>query len=149
MKNILLPLDYYSDPRRVLKDLLAFLQGVEGHCNLFLLDTYMVPYSSSNEVIPTHDERRRQSIEKLHDLLDGAQELSTNGKVSFEIISQMGTPVNVVARIIQEKGIDCVVFGTNEGRSGDPKQDEITKLLNRLHCPIVVLPLAVATQGVK
>ncbi len=134
MKNVLVPLDFDNDARKVLKDLLSLLQGMEGDLKIFLLDTYMVPSSPSGHVIHAHDELRRRSLERLQEYLNAAKELLGDRKVSFEAVSQMGTPANVISRVVKERDIDCVVLGVGQ------KQEEIVNLLNRLHCPMVVLP---------
>lgn len=142
MKKILLPIDFYDDSGRVLQEVLSFLHGVEGDFKLSLLSTYMVPVLSSGQIINTHDELRNQSLERLKKEFHAAKELSTDGKIVFESISQMGTPANVISRIVKEKNIDCVVVGTKEGKTGGPKQEIILNLLNQIHCPMVIVPFS-------
>lgn len=140
MKNILVPLDFYGTTQEAWKDLLSFLQGIEGPPTVFLLDTYMVPVSHTGQVIHAHDELRRRSQERLKEELGAVQKLATGGMVRFETVSQMGTPANVICRVILEKGIDGVILGSRNGRGGGSKQEEIVRLLNRINCPVVVLP---------
>ncbi|GEM_PF-5887515 len=143
MKNILLPIDLYDDSRRVLQEVLTFLHGVEGNSKVILLTTYMVPASVSGQIINTYDALRNQSLEKLKKELHAAKELSTDVKISFETISQMGAPANVISRLMKEKNIDCVIVEKwGNGTDGGPKQEAIIRLLNHLHCPMVVLPFS-------
>lgn len=136
MKNILLPIDLYSDPQRILKEVLTFLQSADGRFKVFLLKTYTVPASLSDQVINTHDRLKAQTTNALRKELYIAQEFAEDGKISLEGITQMGSPVNVISRTVKEKGIDCVVMEKEDGS----KQEEIIRLLNHIQCPMMVLP---------
>lgn len=141
MKNILLPIDFYDDSQRVLRGIVSFLEGVQGDFKLFLLTTYMVPLAASAQIINAHDALRNQSLEKLKKELQVAQGLSQNRKVIYETVAQMGTPANVISRIVKEKNIDCVIVGMKVGKAGGPKQEIVINLLHQIHCPVVILPL--------
>lgn len=136
MKNVLLPIDVYNDPRKVLSKAMAFLREIEGHFNIFLLKTYLVPTSSSNQVIHDHDNLQNQSLQELQKELKGIKKLSVNGKMTFESLLQMGRPIHAIARIIKERDIDCVILGPAEGL----KKEENQNLVTHLHCPVVILP---------
>jgi len=131
LKNVLLPIDFYQDPKQALKDLSAFLKGREGEFKILLLSTYMVPVSPSDRLITAHDDLRRQSLEKLKNALQTFQ-IFSDGKISFETISQMGLPANVIARIVPERKIDCVIVGRGT-------QAELVGLLHRVGCPVMIL----------
>lgn len=135
MKSLLLPIGICRDPRWSLKDLLMFLEETGRKFKVILLDTYLVPVSPSERLIYTFEQMRKESLKKLQDELHAAKVLVSSGKVSFEVVSQMGSPVNVVSRIVKEKGIDCVVMG----RDGSLKKDEMSQILDRVSCPIFAL----------
>lgn len=137
MKNILFPLDLYQNSQSALKQALTFLLTMGGHFNVFLLKTYMVPVSSSEEVIDTHDELQSQLLKKLQEVLKITKKLVPDEKMSFETLLQMGKPVNVIARVVKEKNIAYVVLGPLSSSA----QEETTYLLSHISCPIVVLPL--------
>ncbi len=166
MKNILLPIDFYDDSQRVLRGIVSFLEGVQGDFKLFLLTTYMVPLAASAQIINAHDALRNQSLERLKNTLQVAQKLLNcqpqsgvegktpsgfaggGGDVSpykrklvYETVAQMGTPANVISRIVKEKNIDCVIVGMKVGKTGGPKQEIIINLLHQINCPVVILPL--------
>lgn len=141
MKTILFPLSYVEDSGAALKELVLFLGKVEDTFQVYLLDTYMVPISSPDELIFIHDELRRQSREKLQKEADLIKGFAQAGKVSFEVISQMGTPVNAVSRLVKEKQIDAVVMAIVIKHQHIVKQHEFLTLLGRLNCPIILLPL--------
>ena len=139
MKNILLPIDVYNTPEKTTQNALTFLHKLEGHFRIFLLKTYLVPASLSNQVIETHDELQNRSLKELQKELLAAQSISPSGKLSFESFLQMGRPINVIIRVVKEQNIDCVILGPLDGL----KREENLNLLSRLHCPVIVLPLPV------
>lgn len=134
MKNLLLPIDFYPDPQKVLKDVISFLYGVSENFKIFLLSTYRVPLSPSKQLIAEHDELKKQSLEKLRKAMHVAQELYENEKITFDLISQMGAPAHVITRVVEEHDIDCVILGMDENLK---TEDYLWK---HIHCPILILP---------
>ena len=136
MRNLLLPIDLYPDLPTVLKELLSYLQNLSGSFKLFLLATYLVPASPSGRLITAHDELKKQSVARLKQALQLAQELCpVRKKVSFETLSQMGSPNHVIARIAEEHQIGCVILAMNE------KINAENYLWKHLRCPVLLVPL--------
>lgn len=136
VKKVLIPTDFSQASHRVIARGLSFFKSFSESYKLFLLNTYMVPLASSAQVIVLNDELKNKSIAGLVQDLQMLKDQSDATEVTAEIISQIGALENVIPRIVKEREIDCVVMGMDDRL----RQEGISAVLNRVQCPILVIP---------
>lgn len=138
MKTVLLPIDYFKNDPDPLKKALAYLQALGGHVNILLLKTYVVSSDNNETIIDTHDSMQKNAADELSQLLKRAQDLCTGADFSFETVLQMGSTANVITRFVKKKPVDCIILPTI---STNPGTDEALSFLEKIACPVVMLPL--------
>lgn len=108
---------------------------MEGESRVLLLNVYLPPPSPPQTLVSVHDKLRKHSVQKLEEERASFQKHATSSKISFETLSHIGSPENVIPYLIQEQKIDCVILGI-EGNL----QNGTVKLLSRIECPALVIP---------
>lgn len=111
-----------------------------GSCyHMVLLNTYLVPATPANQLVAVNDEMKRKSLAGLKKECKVAQALVKDEKMTFEILTQMGSLESVMARVIEEKKIDLAIMAMD----GSKNRDEILGILRRLSCPLLIVPVGV------
>ncbi len=106
------------------------------HCRVILMNAYLPAGSSPDRWIDAHDAMKRESSDRLGQELARLQAEGSPNGFTFETLSYLGSIENVMPHLVREENVDYVVLGVQP----EPKKDRLVKLLNRLPCPILVVP---------
>lgn len=135
MKTILVLVDFSEASQKAIRFISQFFIDHHLSTRILILNTYLVPHGSQN-IISQNDELRNYSLAGLDKVLSFAKEHVRGDHVMLETICRMGTLSNVASSLVQEEGVDLVIFGVNR----EPEFDRLYGLLQENHCPIMLLP---------
>lgn len=138
MKKVLIPTDFSPAAQRALHFGVSIFETSGVGANFILVHTFPFPVNASNSWVEVHDVWKRTSAQSFAAELEEARRVYAPKKVSFETLSFIGSLDNVLVHLVRERGIDCVIWGTDPA-SG--KEEEIARVLSRVSCPLVVVPL--------
>lgn len=138
MKTILIPTDFTASSKHALRHALLLSQERGGSAKLVLLNTYLLPLSSSpQKLVDVHDELRQRSMEKLNEeVLSLKKDYPIPSQISFEVLPSLGSLESVLGNLTREQKIDYVILGMN----GHPTKEEIVKILKHIHAPLLIVP---------
>ncbi|MCC6273965.1 MAG: universal stress protein [Deltaproteobacteria bacterium] len=137
MKKVLIPTDFTPAARRALHFGVSIFETSGVGAKLILVHTFPFLVNASNSWVEVHDEWKRNSAKSFADVLEEARRIYSPKHVSFETLSFIGSLGNVLVHLVRDRGIDCVIWGTDP-ESG--KEEEIARVLSRVSCPLVVVP---------
>ncbi|MCE9624613.1 MAG: universal stress protein [Deltaproteobacteria bacterium] len=136
MKDVLIPTDFSTASKNALESALPILKNGKEPIHVLLLNTFLVPFAPPAESVALHDQLKQYSLDSLEKTRAELEAKTPPGEISFEALSYMGSLENVVAFLVQERKIDCVVLGTDR----KSRSDEVIKIMGRVSCPILIVP---------
>jgi len=137
VKKVLIPTDFSPAAQRALHFGVSIFETSGVGAKLILVHTFPFPVSASNSWVEVHDAWKRNSAKSFAEQLEEVRRVYAPKNVSFETLSFIGSLDNVLVHLVRERGIDCVIWGTDPD-SG--KEEEITRVLSRVPCPVLVVP---------
>ena len=149
MKTILLPTDFSPSAHNALEYALSLFKDEPAH--FILLNAYYLIHSSQEMLISVEDILRDNSIRALQKELIFMDNRTTHQPVEIEIMSRRGAPLEVIKKVIMERGVDVVVMGTG-GSSGLKEKligSNTAHLIKNTRCPIIVVPEGVSYHQPK
>jgi nucleotide-binding universal stress UspA family protein len=136
MKTLLMVTDFSQAAGTVLRAAVDFFGDCTAFCHIILLNTYLIPATPANQLVAVNDEMKKKSLEGLKKECKVAQELIKDKKMTFEILTQMGSLESVMVHIVEDKKVDLAIMATD----GAKNRDEILAILRRLSCPLLIVP---------
>jgi nucleotide-binding universal stress UspA family protein len=133
VKSALLPVDFSQNSRKLVEEALSYLQERKAPCRVLLLNTYLIPRTPFDRLLEVHDELRKKSTNGLEEELERIRAIMTSPEIAFEILSYMGSLENVIVYLAEERKVDCIILGKEDGNLRK-------SLLSRLDCAILTLP---------
>lgn len=89
------------------------LKNTDKPTQIILLNTYLLPQNSADDYIKIHDTLKQQSLTKLDKLRRDLEKNNPNKKISFTILSHMGSQENVIEHLMKNQNIDEVITNKN------------------------------------
>jgi nucleotide-binding universal stress UspA family protein len=136
MKTLLMVTDFSQAAGTVFRAAVDFFGNCAVFCHVILLNTYLIPATPANQLVAVNDEMKKKSLEGLKKECKVAQELIKDKKMTFEILTQMGSLESVMVHIVEDKKVDLAIMATD----GAKNRDEILAILRRLSCPLLIVP---------
>lgn len=140
VKTILLPTDFSSSAHAAIKYALSL--WADEPVRFILLNAYYLIHSSQEMLISVEDILRDNSIRMLQKELIFIDSQTGDQPVEIETLSRRGKPIEVIKKVIIEKGVDSVVMGT-KGASGIKEKligGNTSQLIQRTRCPVLIVP---------
>lgn len=137
MKDILIPTDFSSVSRRALDMGVSIFEHSDEGANFILIATFPFPAGGGHSWIEIHDSWKKAVAKGFAEEIELARQNYSLKNISFETLSFIGSLENVLAHLVRERSIDCVVFGTPQ----DSRSEElVVKILSRVTCPVLLVP---------
>jgi nucleotide-binding universal stress UspA family protein len=140
MKRILIATDFSPHSRTVIDCVVNMIKDNISHCEIILLNTYMVKETDPQKVISLNDELKLASKRSLEHERAELQKKITNPNVSVNIASHMGSLTNVISQLVKTHTVDLVAMGKDGGRN----VENVSTILRQIGCPLLVTYLASA-----
>lgn len=146
MISILFPTDFSENSMNAIRYALEFFKYE--NAQFYFMHVYQKEFYDhedlvSREVYEEILERvKRESEDKLENLLKTVQEISPNPRFQYHSISAYNSLVEESSRIVNEKNIDLIVMGT-KGKSDDRKitfGSQTFQVLKYVQCPVLAIP---------
>jgi nucleotide-binding universal stress UspA family protein len=129
---MLIVTDFSVAARNAVRYVLSWLTDVGMRCDVLLLNTYVIPRASADQLIRINDELREKSLNDLKDEAGAAGRMLQGDGVRIETMSHMGTLENVVDYLTTAKPIACLAAGSGGGLDAES--------LKKAHCPVLLVP---------
>ena len=139
MKNILLPTDFSSNAKRAVRYAL-FVFG--DRAKYTLLNTYEVPHAGAPMLISISDILEKESLKSLNEELQSLEEEFPKLAGRITVLSESGSPEEVVRRLSRIVEYDLVVMGT-KGATGLKEVligSVASNLMQQVECPVLAVP---------
>ncbi len=156
MKNILLPTDFSENAYNAALYSLQLYR--EEHCNFILLHSFEVAgYFTGSVFVARPNEHhiettKNLSEEKLNDLKNKLQTLSSGSNHGFETVSRNISLEQAVNMEIRFRKIEVVIIGTQgetAARNVAFGNNTINLMENVTNCPVLAVPSHVKYKGIK
>jgi len=115
---------------------ITFLKAFGEKYHVLLLHAYLVPHVDQKELIQKNDEVKRQSHEGLEALKKTLKNIVSNGNMTFETRSHLGTWENVISNVAATEKVALVLLPFGD----DDFMRRISHMLERISCPLLLLP---------
>lgn len=137
MKRILVPTDFTKNSDKAVDYILDFIASTQLPARVYLLNAYFVSSSDAEQVIPLYDQLKMSSMSELELERSKFTKRYENNGLKIEIVSRLGSLVNVIPRLIDELDINLLVMGEDEGH----KISEISNILKSTKnaCPLLTV----------
>ncbi|MBL7664522.1 MAG: hypothetical protein JNM93_05270 [Bacteriovoracaceae bacterium] len=135
--NILIPTDFTTQARSLLRYVLDLSQNTQEHLNFFLLNTYLVQMNTEpNQLLQNNDELKQKSKLMLEEEVEWARHYSKNTKLNIMPVSHMGSINNVILNLLSKKAINLVILGDE-----DHVHRDIALFLQSQNYPVLSIPV--------
>ncbi|MEM6272553.1 MAG: universal stress protein [Bacteroidota bacterium] len=147
MKKILVPTDYSQNAIDALHYARAILEVTEGQ--LYIVNAYEKPYSSSSPIRSLRNRLKRNAEEKMQALKEKLR--GKKSPVPFETYVREDSPVDLVLDAAEHFSVDLILMGT-KGTSG---MEEVvlgsttSNVIAKSHTPVLAIPRGAAFSGFK
>lgn len=139
VKTILIPTDFSSAATSALQVSLPIFFHPDEACKVLLLNTFLIPATSLSQSVALHDELKAKALHNLEEERERLKRAVEPSRVDFELLACVGSLGNAVAYLSRDRKVDCVLLGA--GLEG--KNEEILRILNRIPCPVLIVPLKI------
>lgn len=139
MRVLLIATDFSQAAGAAIRYAVDFFEDCASFCHVILLNTYLIPSTPANQLVAVNDEMKKKSLEGLKKECKAAQELIKGEKMTFEILTQMGSLESVMVHVVEDKKVDLAIMATD----GAKNRDEILGVLRRLSCPLLIVPVGI------
>ena len=130
-----MPTAFTVNLESTLKRGLTLLDGGIEPIIILLLETFLISPALPRQVLDMHDKVKHQAVKCLEEQKNRLMSTAPSN-VLFEVLVYMGSLENVITYLIDERNIDCIILGINIR----VQQDEVTRVLKRVNCPIIIIP---------
>jgi len=147
-KTILIPTDFSENARNAIR----YALNLFGDGNHFiLLNTWQTPYTPPEVLISVEDILMNASKEGLAKEIEWVKSISSNGKNTYETISEFGILVEILKTVVRERNIDFVVMGTQGARGLQEVLlgSNTAAAAKSLNCPLLAIPSNAKFNGLK
>jgi len=139
-KTIVLPTDFSDNARKAY--LYAFTLYGFKDVRYILLNTYLLPFTRMDNIVPLSDTMGALSKNGLINELSYCQKLTQDNDLNMEYSSIYGDLEIVLESIVSEEKVDLIVMGT-KGAAGLDKLlfgSNTARVVRNIPCPVLVVP---------
>ena len=140
MAKVLIPTDFALASRKALEFGLTIFDMAGVKADFILLNVFTLPSPSLEGWVLRLEEWKKNSILAFEELLNLVKRSHRFDHVSFETLSYIGSLENVLAYVVPERDVDCVIMGLPRSPSLEEKENEVQRIVRRLSCPILIVP---------
>ncbi len=146
MKKVILPTDFSENAKNALTQAIHFFNYE--YCEFYIIHAYADEIYDTNAHLSQaifnniKDITKANSNEQLIDLLEYAQDTTSNVKHHFKIRSVFQSLVDAIDDIVNQEGADIVVMGT-QGATNSPGitfGSKTLQVIRYVECPVLAIP---------